>query len=107
MNAEGWYADPFGVHEARWFSDGRPTLLVRDGLQELHDPPPRATFDGQLTPIEGVQDSDGSDLIRADAEDRPFEAADTAQGAWDAFPLPNTYLMIQANQNKHHRHSKD
>ena len=29
MSAEGWHEDPFAVHEARWFSDGRPTALVR------------------------------------------------------------------------------
>ena len=28
MNAEGWYVDPFGAHEARWFSNGSPTLLA-------------------------------------------------------------------------------
>jgi hypothetical protein len=30
VNAEGWYVDPFGSHEARWFSDGVPTGLVRE-----------------------------------------------------------------------------
>jgi len=37
---EGWYTDPFGRHEARWISSGRPTLLVRDGDVESHDDPP-------------------------------------------------------------------
>ena len=27
---EGWCTDPFGLHEARWLSDGVPTKLVRD-----------------------------------------------------------------------------
>ena len=27
----GWHPDPFGRHEARYFSAGRPTELVRDG----------------------------------------------------------------------------
>ena len=31
MAAEGWYTDPFRLHEHRWFSDGTPTYLVRDG----------------------------------------------------------------------------
>jgi len=82
MNAEGWYVDPFGAHEARWFSAGRPTLLVRDNGQELHDPPPQATFDGPLTPVEGVQDSDGSDLLRADKED---PSGITGDGPFQAF----------------------
>lgn len=37
---EGWYLDPFRLHEQRWFSDGRPTRLVRDGGVEGNDPPP-------------------------------------------------------------------
>ena len=36
---EGWCADPFGRHEARWISNGSPTSLVRDGQVESHDPP--------------------------------------------------------------------
>jgi hypothetical protein len=38
--AEGWYRDPYGLHEDRWFSDGRPTKLVRDGGVEASDEPP-------------------------------------------------------------------
>ena len=37
---EGWFTDPYGIHEARWLSDGRPTKLVRDGGVESHDEPP-------------------------------------------------------------------
>jgi hypothetical protein len=96
MNAEGWYVDPFGAHEARWFSDGTPTVLVRDGSEESHDQPPEATFDGLLTPIAGGQGSDGTDMMRADAAGQQSEPVDTTQGAWDAFALPNSYLMIQA-----------
>ena len=29
MPEEGWYSDPYRVHEQRWFSDGTPTILVR------------------------------------------------------------------------------
>jgi hypothetical protein len=28
---QGWYQDPAGRHEYRWFSDGTPTDLIRDG----------------------------------------------------------------------------
>jgi hypothetical protein len=45
---EGWYADPFKLHEARWFSDGAPTVLVRDAGVESHDEPPSTTYDGEL-----------------------------------------------------------
>jgi hypothetical protein len=37
---QGWGADPFGTHEARWFSDGSPTGRVRDGDVESYDEPP-------------------------------------------------------------------
>jgi hypothetical protein len=30
MDAEGWYGDPYGAHERRWFSAGTPTSLVWD-----------------------------------------------------------------------------
>ena len=37
---QGWSEDPFGLHEARYFSAGRPTKLVRDGRIESYDEPP-------------------------------------------------------------------
>jgi hypothetical protein len=38
---QGWQPDPFGVHEARYFSaDGQPTKLVRDRGVESYDEPP-------------------------------------------------------------------
>ena len=40
MKAQGWHHDPYGVHEDRYFSDGQPTKLVRDGGAESYDPPP-------------------------------------------------------------------
>src|SRR5579862_2297789 len=42
---EGWAPDPFGAHEVRYFVDGRPTKLVRDGSVEAFDDlPPRSTW---------------------------------------------------------------
>jgi hypothetical protein len=40
MEAEGWYYDPYGLHEERWYSDGTPTKLVRDAHVESFDAPP-------------------------------------------------------------------
>jgi hypothetical protein len=37
---QGWHADPFGLHEMRYISAGRPTKLVRDGRMEVYDEPP-------------------------------------------------------------------
>jgi len=48
--AEGWYQDPFGVHEHRWMSQGRPTKLVRDGGTESYDPPPDLPLPAELVP---------------------------------------------------------
>ena len=43
---QGWQPDPFGRHQSRYFSAGRPTYLVRDGNVEGSDPveqiPPQA-----------------------------------------------------------------
>ena len=38
---QGWQPDPFGLHEARYFSAaGQPTKLVRDRGTESYDEPP-------------------------------------------------------------------
>jgi hypothetical protein len=34
---EGWYEDPAGRHEFRWFSKGVPTDLVKDGVSTSRD----------------------------------------------------------------------
>jgi hypothetical protein len=47
---QGWFRDPFGVHESRWFSQGTPTALVRDGRVEAQDPPPEPVWTGPLAP---------------------------------------------------------
>ena len=48
--AEGWYRDPFAIHEDRWMSQGRPTKLVRDGGAEAYDPPPDLPLPAELVP---------------------------------------------------------
>jgi hypothetical protein len=79
VEAEGWYRDPFAVHTDRWFSDGRPTALVRDGDQEGHDPPPDGAFSGPLVEAAVSESADGDDLRRADEAEAP--GADDAQKA--------------------------
>jgi hypothetical protein len=37
---QGWYLDPYGRHELRWFSDGRATALVKDNGVTAQDAPP-------------------------------------------------------------------
>lgn len=85
MNAEGWLVDPFGHHEARWFSDGTPTPLVRDGGVEGHDPPPDTPFTGELQLLPEAAPSDGRDLKRADdAETEAFDPAKMQDAASEA-----------------------
>lgn len=77
--AQGWYRDPFGVHEDRYFSEGRPTKLVRDGRAETYDEPPGTPFAAaDLVPADPEPDSfsGGSDLRRADDAERHGESAD-------------------------------
>jgi hypothetical protein len=63
---EGWFTDPFGLHEARWLSFGKPTKLVRDGAVESYDEPPAEDPPNVPVRIEPeVEANDGADLIRA------------------------------------------
>ena len=66
MRAEGWYQDPYGLHTDRWFSDGQPTDLVRDGKVESRDAPPSATYSGPLVEAVEAPLEEGLDLRRAD-----------------------------------------
>jgi uncharacterized RDD family membrane protein YckC len=36
----GWNSDPWRIHQWRYFSNGQPTKLVRDGSVESYDEPP-------------------------------------------------------------------
>ncbi len=50
---EGWANDPFGTHEVRYFVDGRPTKLVRDGsVESFDDLPPKSTWPVPPTAVE-------------------------------------------------------
>jgi hypothetical protein len=85
---EGWYSDPYALHEARWMSQGTPTPLVRDGKTEGHDPAPDEPF--RVTPVRLGDDAEpnaGSDLRRADDAERsgPYDAQKAARAAFDVF----------------------
>lgn len=66
VQAQGWYRDPYSVHEDRYFSDGQPTKLVRDGGVDGYDPPPPGPPEAELVAVPDSQPSDGDDLRRAD-----------------------------------------
>lgn len=87
--AEGWYEDPFTIHEYRWFSAGRPTGLVKDGHVEGTDPPPGTEVTGPLVPEHPDQDAqaDATDIRRADeAEAEATGPIDASDAVWDGMP---------------------
>jgi hypothetical protein len=87
MEEEGWYVDPYGVHEARWVSAGTPTALVRDGDVESQDPPPNTTYLGALEELEEESIPEGGgDLRRADSvESKSFDPEAAGAAVWDTF----------------------
>jgi hypothetical protein len=85
VNAEGWYVDPYQHHEARWFSDGRPTALVRDGGVESHDAPPSTPYGGQLESIAENPAAGPDDLRRADSNEGPVDPHAAADAVWEVF----------------------
>ena len=54
---QGWSADPFQLHEQRYFSAGQPTKLVRNGGVESYDEPPSVTFDRGAAAAAAVADT--------------------------------------------------
>jgi hypothetical protein len=74
--AQGWFRDPYGLHEDRYFSQGLPTRLVRDGEREAYDlPPDQPLPEADLVPTEqpGGEAPDGSDLLRAGQADYRYD----------------------------------
>jgi hypothetical protein len=72
LEAEGWFRDPYGVHQDRWYSIGRPTPLVRDDGVESTDPaPPGPAPGGPLVPAAAPPPVGNVDLQRADQAEQP------------------------------------
>jgi hypothetical protein len=86
--AEGWYRDPYEVHQDRWFSAGVATKLVRDNGGESYDPPPgRPLPEGDLIPAVTTDGAgDGDDQRRADdgRQEQPYTPYDAAIAVDDA-----------------------
>jgi hypothetical protein len=67
MTEQGWFTDPYGCHDARWFSDGVPTSLVRDGTIESYDDPPAGPAPETPRPItSSMSTRNRDDTHRAD-----------------------------------------
>ena len=85
--AEGWYRDPYGLHQDRWFSAGIPTGLVRDQGAEGHDDPPDEPPPAAPVAIPEDIEFPADDLRRADQEQADgahYDAQDAADQALDA-----------------------
>jgi len=67
---EGWYLDPYGVHDQRWISKGRPSDLVRDGVHESKEAPPDRPPSLPLVPAPVDASLGWRDTLRADDADR-------------------------------------
>ena len=87
--AQGWYHDPYCVHQDRYFSAGAATKLVRDDGHEAYDPAPdRPLPSADLVPAEqvGQETKDGIDLRRADdVGSKPYDLAEARRAALDFF----------------------
>jgi len=86
MEEEGWYVDPYRVHEAHWISAGTPTALVRDGDVESQDPPPTTPYVGQLAELPETVPREADDLLRADdADSKTFDPDSEEEAVWNVF----------------------
>jgi hypothetical protein len=73
VKPEGWYYDPFGRHQHRWFSEGTATSLVRDaGVEARDEPPGDSLAQSGPEPIDPGA-GEASDLRRADDSTQPAE----------------------------------
>ena len=73
--AEGWCLDPYGRHEQRWFSAGKPTALVRDDGVEGHDAPPAEPPPSPPVPAPEIEVPAEAAYDAQNATDQAFTAA--------------------------------
>ncbi len=101
---EGWFTDPFGLHDARWMSDGNPTKLVRDHGVESYDEVPVVPATQTPTRIEEDPDATaGTDLLRADSAEEgeaydPTTAGLTALDAVAQDGAPNFQRLYDGEE---------
>src|SRR5262249_60857257 len=92
MEAEGWYHDPYGLHEERWYSNGKPTGLVRDAKVESNDPAPSEPAPTTTLVRSAGDPSAGGpgDMRRADDAERGDLNPDYGERAFDNFGYART-----------------
>jgi hypothetical protein len=91
VKAQGWYRDPYCVHEDRYFSDGHPTKLVRGSGVECYDPPPAGPPEVELVEVRDAQSGDASDLHRADELEAGKAVYDKRAAFWAALDSVAVY----------------
>ena len=110
----GWQSDPFDLHQERYFSQGQPTKLVRDGGVESYDPPPTSTPmaaprlaagafpSGPASPQESVPDSEkvlAEPSPTPQIPPLPDSSAPGAQPAHPATPTPGPGWWLASDGN--------
>jgi hypothetical protein len=86
---QGWVPDPFGLHEARYFSAGQSTKLVRDaGVETFDEPPSGPALSTTAVALAAVpaRATAGAPGGYATAPDRPWPAAPPFQDGSGRFP---------------------
>ena len=76
---EGWFTDPYGIHDARWLSEGTATALVRDGELEGNDPPPDEPPRFEPQPIEVASDVSAEDEMRRADDWKPDRGSEVSR----------------------------
>lgn len=67
--AQGWHLDPFGIHEQRWISQGRPSDLVRDnGVESMDSAPDVAPSLPFVKVMADPRSMSSRDTLRADGD---------------------------------------
>jgi hypothetical protein len=86
---EGWCTDPFGLHEARWLSDGVPTKLVRDdGVESYEDPPGE---EWTVTPSPIIEEPRDTGREAEDLRRKMSEAAEFGSTWGSHMPMPGQH----------------
>jgi len=88
MSEEGWYTDPYGLHEHRWFSDGSPTSLVRDRGETSKDPAPDTGYGEEPKLVDAPPIHAEDELRRAGGDQE--QSVDSVDAAWTYFTRSST-----------------
>jgi hypothetical protein len=76
---QGWYRDPVGRHQYRWFSQGVPTDLVKDGITTSRDSI-SSTDPANYQSMQLAQEPDVGPLLHTDAPPPKLELLNFGDG---------------------------